>query len=46
METTLKLAIETYANITNQTTKDVMQKCLDGNQAVIDSVQMLMFSVA
>lgn len=42
----MKIAVETYANLTNQTAKQVMQQCLYGNKVVIEIIQKLMFSVA
>ena len=46
MEATMKLAIETYANLTNRTFDEVVNECMNGNTVVIESIQTLMFSVA
>ena len=46
METTMKLAIETYAELTNRTFQDVVNECNSGNKTIIESVMMLMFSIS
>lgn len=46
METTMRLAIETYANLSGKTEEQVMQDCLNGNTAVAEAIQLLMFSAA
>lgn len=40
----MKLAIETYAELTNRTFKDVVDECQSGNKTIIESIQMLMFA--
>lgn len=45
METTMKLAIETYANLTNRTFSDIVNECNNGNNTVIENIQKLMFSI-
>jgi hypothetical protein len=45
METTMKLAIETYANLTNRTFDSVVSQCAIGNEVVIENIQKLMFCV-
>lgn len=46
MTTTMKLAIETYSNLANKTFEEVVTEINNGNKVVIDSVMMLMFTVA
>jgi len=46
METTMKLAIETYSNLTERTFEEVVSECNSGNETIIESIKMLMFSVA
>jgi len=46
METTMKLAIETYSNLTGRTFNEVVTECNNGNETIIESIKMLMFSVA
>ena len=41
----MKLAIETYANLTNRTFEAVVSQCENGNEIVIDNIQKLMFCV-
>ena len=45
METTMKLAIETYANLTQQTFKEVAEE-MQKNKVIQDSIMTLMFCVA
>ncbi len=42
----MKLAIETYASLTDRTFDQVVNECMSGNTVVIESIQTLMFSVA
>lgn len=44
METAIELAIETYAELTNRTFKEVVDEFLNGNKTIIESIQMLMFA--
>ena len=46
METTMKLAIETYSNLTGRTFNEIVIECNNGNDTIIESIKMLMFSVA
>jgi len=46
METTMKLAIETYSNLTGRTFNEVVTECNNGNETIIEIIKMLMFSVA
>jgi hypothetical protein len=46
METTMKLAIETYSNLMNYSFEYVVNECLNGNQVITESIQKLMFSVS
>ena len=46
METTLKLAIETYSNLTGMTFDEVITECTNGNETILDSIKMIMFSMA
>jgi len=45
METTMKLAIETYANLTNSTFEEVLDE-MQTNEVIQRSVMKLMFCVA
>jgi len=45
METTMKLAIETYANLMNYSFEYVVNECLNGNEIIIESVTKLMFAI-
>jgi len=45
METTMKLAIETYSNLMNYSFEYVVNECLNGNEIIIENVTKLMFSV-
>ena len=45
METTMKLAIETYANLMNYSFEYVVNECLNGNEVIIECVQKLMFAI-
>lgn len=45
METTMKLAIETYAKLMNYSFEYVVNECLKGNKVITDNVVKLMFSV-
>jgi hypothetical protein len=42
METTMKLAIETYANLMNYSFEYVVSECLSGNEIIKESVIKLM----
>lgn len=44
MKNTMKLAIETYANLTNTTFQNVVNECNKGNQVIITNIQKLMFA--
>lgn len=44
METTMKLAIETYAGLMNYSFEYVVNECLNGNSVIIESVTKLMFT--
>ena len=46
MKTTMTLAIETYAKLTDRTFNEVVTECNSGNETIIESVKMTMFSVA
>jgi hypothetical protein len=46
METTMKLAIETYANLMNYSFEYVVNECLNGNEVIIENVTKLMLCVA
>jgi len=45
METTMKLAIETYANLTNRTFNEVLEQ-MQTNKVIQESIMKLMFSIA
>ena len=46
METTMKLAIETYSTLTNRTFDEIVNECVNGNEVILDNIKKLMFSVA
>ena len=46
METTMKLAIETYANLMNYSFEYVVNECLSGNAVIIENITKLMFAVS
>lgn len=46
METTLKLAIETYAELKGLSVENVAQALLDGDEVMLKHVIQLMVSVA
>lgn len=46
MTNTMIAAINQYAELTNQTTSEVLEKMNAGNETVISSVMMLMFAVS
>jgi hypothetical protein len=46
METTLKLAIETYAELTNRTFDEVVTEFLNKNEIVVENIIKLMFMAA
>jgi len=43
MTTTMKLAIETYSNLTGQTFNSLVEKSLAGDKVVTDNIMNLMF---
>jgi len=45
METTMKLAIETYANLMNYSFEYVVNECLNGNEIITENVTKLMFAI-
>ena len=45
MKNTMKLAIETYADLTNRTFEEVLEQ-MQTNKVVQESIMKLMFSVA
>ena len=46
METTMKLAIETYAKLTNRTFESIVEDCMNGDYVVASNIQKLMFTIA
>ena len=46
METTMKLAIETYASLSGYSFEYIVSECLNGNEVMTEIVTLLMFSVA
>ena len=44
MKTTMKLAIENYATLTNNTFESIVSECNNGNKIIIRNVQKLMFA--
>ena len=45
MTTTMKLAIETYANLTNRTFNEVLEQ-MQTSKVIQESIMKLMFSIA
>ena len=46
MSTTMNLAIETYANLTNQTAERIIELSLSGDKVVTENIMKLMFSAS
>tara|TARA_R110002051_G_scaffold311728_1_gene386329 strand:- start:604 stop:744 length:141 start_codon:yes stop_codon:yes gene_type:complete len=46
METTMKLAIETYSNLTGRTFDEIVTECVNGDEVILETIKKLMFSVA
>ena len=46
MTTTMKLAIETYSNLTGRTFESIVTECLNGNKVIVENIQKLMFANA
>lgn len=46
MKNAMTIAIETYSDLTGKTFNEIVAECNKGNQVIIESIQMLMFSVA
>jgi hypothetical protein len=46
METTMKLAIETYSELTGQNFESIVNECLNGNKQLIKNIKLLMIAVA
>tara|TARA_R110000868_G_scaffold323166_1_gene584123 strand:- start:458 stop:598 length:141 start_codon:yes stop_codon:yes gene_type:complete len=46
METTMKLAIETYSKLTGRTFESIVTECLSGNKTITENIAKLMFSVS
>jgi hypothetical protein len=46
MTTTMKLAIENYATLTNQTFERIIELSLNGDVVVNDNIMKLMFSAS
>ena len=44
MTTPMKLAIETYSNLTGQTFNSLVEKSLNGDKVVTENIMKLMFS--
>jgi uncharacterized protein with PhoU and TrkA domain len=45
-ETTLKLAIESYSELTKRTTEDIILEIKNGNKIIVESILQLMFMAA
>ena len=41
----MKLAIETYSNLTGKTFDSIVTECLNGNKTVVENITKLMFSI-
>ena len=46
MTTTMKLAIETYANLTNQSFERIVELSISGDNVVNNNIMKLMFSIS
>lgn len=46
METSMKLAIETYSNLSGESFENITTEILNGNETKRDIIMMLMFSTA
>ena len=46
MKNTMTIAIETYSKLSNRTFNDIVNECNNGNEVIIESIKMLMFSAA
>ena len=46
METTMKLAIETYSNLSGISFENIVSKCLSGDEVTMNIITKLMFCVA
>ena len=44
METTIKLAIETYSNLTGRTFNEIVEECVNGNEVIMENIKKLMFA--
>jgi hypothetical protein len=45
MTTTMTIAIETYANLTNRTFNEVLLEMDKGNEIIIDNIVKMMFAI-
>lgn len=45
-ETVLKLAIETYANLTQRTTEDIINEIKNENRIIVENIIQMMFLIA
>ena len=45
-ETTLKLAIECYSELTKRTTEDIIVEIKNGNKIIVENILKLMFLAA
>ena len=43
METAMRLAIETYSKLTNQSFETIVKRVLDGDEVLTESIMKLMF---
>jgi len=46
MENTMKLAIETYSELTGQSFDSIVKECLNGNSQLIKNIKLLMICAA
>ena len=46
METTMKLAIETYSNLSGISFETIVNKCLSGDDTTMNIITKLMFCVS
>ena len=46
MENTIKNAIETYSTLTGQNSNDILKKCLNGDEIILENIKKIMFSIS
>jgi len=46
METTMKLAVKTYSELTGQSFESIVKECLNGNAQLMENIKLLMIAAA